>query len=66
MEYSELDLEVGDTIHIGNRTLTLLDTDDGVGLFQVDSDDEYRPVSGEEFYEMLVAEGEFSAAVLPR
>lgn len=64
--YSELVLEVGDTILIGKRTLTLLDTEGELGLFQMDADDEYRPVSGEEFSEMLAAEAEFSTFNLPR
>ncbi len=63
--YSELVLEVGDTIRIGNRTLTLLDTDGELGLFQVDADDEYRPVTDAEFYEMLAADAEFDASCLP-
>lgn len=53
--YCEFDLEVGDTILIGSRTLTLLDTEGELGLFQVDAGNEYRPVSGEELYEMLAA-----------
>ena len=62
--YCELDLEVGDTILIGHRRLTLLDTEGELGLFQVDEDDEYRPVSADEFSEMLAAE--FDAAAVPR
>lgn len=62
--YRELDLEVGDTILIGKRTLTLLDTDGGLGLFQIDADNEYRPVSGNDLDDMLAAE--FDAAAVPR
>ncbi|MDB5341054.1 MAG: hypothetical protein JWN70_6673 [Planctomycetaceae bacterium] len=63
--YSEFDLEVGDTILIGHRTLTLLDTEGELGLFQVDAAGDYRPVSGAEFCEMLAADAEFDASCLP-
>ena len=56
--YSELELTVGDTIYIGDHTtLTLLDTEDGLALFQVDADDEYRLLEGEELYEILAGAG---------
>ena len=64
--YCEFDLEVGDTILIGHRTLTLLDTEGELGLFQVDAGDTFRPVSNDELYEMLTADAEFSASCLPR
>jgi hypothetical protein len=62
--YCEFDLEVGDTILIGDRTLTLLDTEGELGLFQVDAGNEYRPVSNSELYEMLTATS--SASCVPR
>ncbi len=62
--YREMVLAVGETIIIGNRRLTLLDTEGGLGLFQLDADDGYSPVSGEEFYELLAAGAE--SPCLPR
>ena len=51
--YRELVLEVGETVTIGNRRLTLLDTEGELGLFQLDADNEYCPISGEEVFELL-------------
>jgi hypothetical protein len=51
--YRELELAVGETIILQNRTLTLLDTEDGLGLFQLDADDQYCPIASEEFWELL-------------
>lgn len=63
--YREMVLAVGETIIIGNRRLTLLDTEGGFGLFQLDADDEYSPVSGEELHELLAA-GADDSPCLPR
>jgi hypothetical protein len=60
----ELELAVGDTIWIGNRALTLLDIEGELGLFQIDADEELRPVSNDEFYELFAAECD--APCLPR
>lgn len=35
-----LELKVGDTLIIQNRTLTLLDTEDGLVLLQLDAEDQ--------------------------
>ena len=51
--YSEVELSVGDTILIGDRTLTLLDTEGELGLFQLDADNAYRRVSVSEFHDMV-------------
>lgn len=51
--YRELELAVGDTIIVESRRLTLLDIEGKVGLFHLDADDRYVPVSGEEIYELL-------------
>ena len=56
--YTELVLEVGETITIGDRRLTLLDTEGERGLFQLDADDEYSPISGEEVFELLATTSE--------
>lgn len=56
--YRELELAVGETIVVQNRTLTLLDTEDGLALFQLDADDEYRPIETEEFWELMSVETE--------
>ena len=62
--YRELVLAVGETIIIGDRRLTLLDTEGELGLFQLDADDEYCPVSGDEIFELLAAGDE--SPCLPR
>lgn len=62
--YCELELAVGDTILIGNQPLTLLDIEGEVGLFQLDADNEYHPISGEELFELF--SGSESMATLPR
>lgn len=51
--YRELELAVGETIILQDRTLTLLDTEDGLGLFQLDADDQYCPIELEDFWELL-------------
>lgn len=51
--YRELVLAVGETIIIGDRRLTLLDVEGELGMFQLDKDDEYVPLSGAEVYELL-------------
>lgn len=56
--YQELELAVGETITLQNRTLTLLDTEDGLGLFQLDADDRYHPVESDELWELLAVETE--------
>ncbi len=54
--YREMVLAVGETIMIGNRRLTLLDTEGELALFQLDAgDDEYSPIFDEEYYELLAA-----------
>lgn len=56
--YRELELAVGETIILRNRTLTLLDTEDGLGLFQLDADDQFSPIESGEVWELLAAEAE--------
>ena len=60
--YRELVLAVGETIRIGTRRLTLLDIEGELGLFQLDADDQYTPLSGEELYEVLAADGDSPGA----
>jgi hypothetical protein len=62
--YREMVLAVGETITIGSRRLTLLDTEGGLGLFQLDAEDGYTPLSGEELHELLAASADSPA--LPR
>ena len=62
--YCELELAVGETILIGNQTLTLLDIEGELGLFQLDADEDYHPISGEELFELFA--GSESMAALPR
>jgi hypothetical protein len=62
--YRELVLAVGETIIIGDRRLTLLDTEGELGLFQIDADNECWPISGEEVFELLTAGDE--SPCLPR
>ena len=50
MQAHELELLIGDTVWIGDRELTVIDIDNGVVTFRVDSDDE----------EFLFAEGRIS------
>jgi hypothetical protein len=60
--YRELELAVGETIILQDRTLTLLDTEDGLGLFQLDADDEYSPIESEELWELLAVAAELPGA----
>lgn len=62
--YSEFELSVGDTILIGNRMLTLLDTEGELGLFQLDADDAYRRVSATEFHDLV--HDDYAAPCMPR
>lgn len=60
----ELVLAVGETIVIGDRRLTLLDIEGELGLFQLDKDDEYIPLAGEDVYDLLALSEE--CPCLPR
>jgi len=48
----ELELTIGDTIVVQHRKLTLLDTEEGLVLFQLDSEDETDPVAGVDGWEL--------------
>ena len=50
MQAHEVELMVGDTVWIGDRELTVIDIDNGVVTFRVDSDDE----------ELIFADGRIS------
>lgn len=58
MQRIELELEVGDTIQIGNRIFTLIDTHDDEISLRVDSDDGLPLLEEELLEEAAVLVGE--------